>query len=111
MKLLLDENLPHQLRLEIPGHECFTVTYMGLSGVTNGRLLQAAAGEGFDAVLTKDANIEYEQNLAALTAAVVVLRAASNDIEDIRPLIPILLQTLESLVPNKLTVVDVPVSE
>lgn len=29
MKLLLDENLPHQLRHEITGHECSTVAYMG----------------------------------------------------------------------------------
>jgi hypothetical protein len=29
MKLLLDENLPHQLRNEIAGHEVFTVAYMG----------------------------------------------------------------------------------
>ncbi len=32
MKLLLDENLPHQLRHEVPGHEVFTVAYMGWSG-------------------------------------------------------------------------------
>ena len=33
MKLLLDENLPHQLRLELPGHEVITVAYMNWSGV------------------------------------------------------------------------------
>jgi hypothetical protein len=27
MKLLLDENLPHQTRLEIQGHELYTVAY------------------------------------------------------------------------------------
>lgn len=39
MKLLLDENLPHQLRHEIAGHECSTVAFMGWSGVENGELL------------------------------------------------------------------------
>jgi hypothetical protein len=41
MKLLLDENLPHQLRHEIGGHECFTVTYMGWSGVK----MESCSGE------------------------------------------------------------------
>jgi len=40
MRLLLDENLPHQLRLELPGHDVFTAAYMGLGGVENGELLR-----------------------------------------------------------------------
>ena len=49
MKLLLDENLPHQLRLEIKGHEVFTTAYMNWSGIENGQLLSLAAKSGFDA--------------------------------------------------------------
>ncbi|MGD9634930.1 MAG: hypothetical protein AB7G28_20195 [Pirellulales bacterium] len=55
MKLLLDENLPHQLRHEIPGHDCSTVAFMGWSGLENGELLREAAHAGFDAMLTKRA--------------------------------------------------------
>jgi len=54
MKVLLDENLPHPLRHELPGHECFTVAYMGWGGIENGELLALAAALGFDALLTKD---------------------------------------------------------
>ena len=97
MKLLLDENLPHQLRHEIPGHNCFTVSYLGWSAVENGELLRRAAAQGFDAVLTKDANVEYEQNLINLPIAVIVLHAPSNDIDDIRPLISTLLNALTNL--------------
>ena len=53
MKLLLDENLPHQLRLEPPGHDAYTVAYMNWGGVENGELLRRAAAEGFDAVITE----------------------------------------------------------
>jgi predicted nuclease of predicted toxin-antitoxin system len=53
MKLLLDENLPHQLRRELPGHDCYTVAYMGWAGVENGDLLALAASAGFDALVTK----------------------------------------------------------
>jgi predicted nuclease of predicted toxin-antitoxin system len=73
MKLLLDENLPHLLRHEIPGHECFTVAYMRWSGIENGELLTHAASASFDALLTKDANLQYEQNLVNLPIAVVIL--------------------------------------
>jgi predicted nuclease of predicted toxin-antitoxin system len=87
MKLLLDENLPHQLRHEIVGHECFTVGYMGWNGARNGELLQLAKAQNFDALLSKDANLQYEQNLVNLPISVIVLHAPSNDIEDIRPLL------------------------
>jgi predicted nuclease of predicted toxin-antitoxin system len=100
VKLLLDENLPHQLRHEVAGHDCFTVAFLGWSGVENGELLARAAADGFDVLVTKDAKLEYEQNLTNLPIAVVILRAASNDIDDLRPLIPALLIALKSL-PSK----------
>jgi predicted nuclease of predicted toxin-antitoxin system len=81
MKLLLDENLPHQLRHELPGHNCFTVTFMGWAGVENGELLARASTAGFDALLTKDTKLQYQQNPATLPIAVVVISAASNDME------------------------------
>jgi predicted nuclease of predicted toxin-antitoxin system len=103
MKLLLDENLPHQLRHEVLGHDCFTVAFMGWGGVENGDLLDLAASHGFDALLTKDANLKYEQNLTSLPIAVVVIAAASNDIDDIRPLLPSLQITLSKLPPRRVT--------
>ena len=103
MKLLLDENLPHQLRHEIPGHDCSTVAFMGWGGVENGELLRRAAGAGFDALLTKDANVQYEQNLVNLPLAVLILHAATNDIDDIRPLLPALLAELTSLSAKQVT--------
>lgn len=103
MKLLLDENLPHQLRYELPEHDCVTVTYMGWSGIENGELLSRATAEGFEAVLTKDANVEYQQDLARLPIAVVVLHAESNDLEDIRPLLPALHGALSNLPARQVT--------
>src|SRR5450631_2106362 len=103
MKLLLDENLPHQLRNELSGHECFTVAFMGWAGVENGALLALAKSSGFDALLTKDANVAYEQNLINLPIAVVILSAASNDIDDIRPLLPLLSEELANLPPSQIT--------
>ena len=103
MKLLLDENLPHQLRHELPGHDCFTVAYLKWGGIENGELLALAASAGFDALLTKDANLEYEQNLTKLPLSVIVLHAKSNDLDDVRPLIPALLDALAGILPRSVT--------
>ena len=58
MKILLDENLPHDLRHFLPGHDVYTVTYMRWSGKSNGELLRTAAQDGFDVLLTKDSGVE-----------------------------------------------------
>jgi hypothetical protein len=102
MKLLLDENLPHKLRTELAGHSVFTVRFMGWSGIANGELLIRAAAEGFDALLTNDRGLEYEQNQTALPLTVVVLLAPTNSIESIRPLYGALQTALSSLVPCSL---------
>ncbi len=91
MKLLLDENLPHDFRHELIGHDCYTVAYMGWGGVDNGALLTRAASEGFDALITNDANLQYQQNRQALPVAVIVLNTASNDMDDLLPVVPRLL--------------------
>ena len=97
MKLLLDENLPHQMRLELPGHEVVTAAYMNWSGIENGELLRLAADAGFDAVITNDRGLEHEQNLDQLPVAVIVLLAKANTIEAIRPLYTQLFATLARL--------------
>src|SRR2546428_663805 len=102
MKLLLDENLPHKLWTEIAGHEVFTVAFMGWSGIDNGELLVKAAAERFDAFITNDRGLEYEQNQGGLPIAVIVLLASSNPMEAIRTLYPELTAALQSLVPRSL---------
>jgi hypothetical protein len=42
VKLLLDECIDQRLRTRIPGHDVFTVGYMGWSGIKNGELLRNA---------------------------------------------------------------------
>lgn len=100
MKLLLDENLPHDLRHFLAIHEAFTVTYMGWSGLRNGQLLERAARDGFDAVVTLDTGIEHQHNLMQLPCAVVILHAPSNKLEDLKPLVSPLLDSLATLSPR-----------
>src|SRR5882724_7269 len=102
MKLLLDENLPHRLRPLLVGHDDYTVDFMKWKGIENGELLVRASQNGFDALLTKDNGMPYEQNVAMLPCAIIALRAASNALEDIQPLVPQILAKLQSLERNKI---------
>lgn len=106
MKLLLDENLPHRLRFEIVGHEVYTVAYMGWSGVENGVLLQHAATAEFDALVSNDRGLEYEQNQGQLPLAIVVILAPSNTIDALRPLLPRLHQALSDLQPGEFVKIE-----
>jgi hypothetical protein len=97
MKVLLDENLPHELRHHLVGHDVFTVAYVGWSGTKNGALLQRAAADGFGAFVTMDNGVAYQQNVASLPLGVVILSAASNDVSDLLPLVPGLLRCLATM--------------
>jgi hypothetical protein len=107
VKLLLDENLPQQLRLELPGHEVFTAAYMKWSGIENGELLRRAADADFDALITTDRGLEYEQDVGNLPIAIVVLNIQSNTIESIRTHCHLLLAALKRLRPRELIKIDV----
>ena len=96
MRILLDECVPKRLKRELIGHEVKTVQDMGWAGIKNGALLKLADGQ-FDALLTVDQGIEYQQNLSGLTISVVVMLAASNDVDDLRPLLPGVEQALADL--------------
>jgi predicted nuclease of predicted toxin-antitoxin system len=100
MKVLLDENLPHALRAELPDHDVFTVQYLGWSGTKNGLLLAKAADSGFDVMVTMDSGVAYQQNRAVLPLAVIILEATSNDIDDLRPLMARLRQAVKSIKPG-----------
>ena len=89
MRILLDECVDVHLRHELPGHEVETVTHMGWAGVKNGKLLRRAAESGrFDIFLTVDKSLPSQNVIEALPFAVVVFRGVSNDIVDMRPLLP-----------------------
>lgn len=106
MKILLDENLPHDLRHSLANHDVFTVAYQGWCGIGNGELLRRAGEGGFDVLVTKDSGVAYQQDVAALPVAVVILVAKTNRLEDLRPLVPRLLILLANLQPRTIARVE-----
>ena len=99
MRILLDECLPRALARDLVGHDVQTVTQAGWSGLKNGELLRRAAGQ-FDVLLTTDQRLESQQQLPPGLSA-VTLQATSNRIQALRPLVPDILQALESLAPGQ----------
>lgn len=93
MKLLLDECIDRRLAKDIAGHEVKTVPQMGWATIKNGELL-ALAEKDFEVFVTVDRNLSFQQNLPRYNIAVIVLRARSNRLQDLRPLVPKLLEML-----------------
>lgn len=93
MKLLLDECVDQRLRTELHDHKVETVAAMGWSNLKDAELLSVAQQE-FDVLITADRNLPYQQHLPKFTIAVIILRARTNRLVDLRPLVPSLLATL-----------------
>jgi len=86
MKVILDECLPKRLIYELPGHEVVTVPMAGWAGIKNGELLRKIDGH-YDAFLTVDALVARPEIVETLRFRVLILKARSNKIEDLRQLI------------------------
>ncbi len=78
MKLLLDENLPKRLKADFPEHNVYTVSDLGWNGKTNGELLKLMIDQQFEALITFDKNLQYQQNLSKYPIPVIVLNASDN---------------------------------
>ena len=106
MRILIDECLPSELSgtLTAMGHECQTVRRAGFGSKKNGELLTIAEGR-WEVLLTSDRNIKYQQNMNGRNVSIVILRAKSNRMTDLLPLMPACGQALLAVEPGQ--VVDV----
>jgi hypothetical protein len=77
MRVLFDQGTPVPLRRHLAGHEVTTATERNWSQLTNGELLAAATGDGFEVLVTTDQNLRYQQNLKDRTISIVVLMTTS----------------------------------
>jgi len=100
MRILLDENLPRKLVGYLVEHDCRTVVEWGWSGRKNGELL-LLADPLFDVLLTLDKNLPYQQNLDTNRIAVLIVRARSNRIQDLLPIVPECLSALATIEPRQ----------
>ena len=84
--------------------ECQTVCQAGFGAKKNGELLWTAEGR-WDVLLTSDRNIKYQQNMTGRSTRIVILRAKSNRMKDLLPLMPACAHSLVTIQPGQ--VIDV----
>ncbi|HEY2289952.1 MAG TPA: hypothetical protein VGM86_04545 [Thermoanaerobaculia bacterium] len=99
MRVLLDACVPKGLRRSLSGHEVQTAHEMGWGDLDNGDLLDAMQ-DIFNALVTVDKRLPSQQHIKDRPLGVVILRAKSNRLADLLPLVPGLLAALSTLKPG-----------
>jgi predicted nuclease of predicted toxin-antitoxin system len=105
MTILLDHCLPKRLRRFLPGYTVTTAREMRWEEIRNGELL-ALAEKQFEVFLTIDKGIKYQQNMTGRTIAVITLRAKSNQIEALAPLMTQVLDLLPTAQPGQVYLIE-----
>lgn len=95
MRLLFDQGTPEPLRHHLPGHEVATAYERGWGNLQNGDLLLLAERQGFEALITTDQSLKYQQNLMNRRIAIIVLGAASWP--RIQKVLPAIVETIASI--------------
>jgi hypothetical protein len=99
--IILDECLPRRLGLLLLGHNVTTVARAGWAGVKNGQLLDLIEG-AYDAFITIDKNLPNQQHTDGLSFGIIMLRALSNRLEALEPLVPKIIDVLGVLEPGQI---------
>jgi hypothetical protein len=80
------EHVPIGLAVELAGHTIDSISGRGWSGIKNGELLRRMSGQ-YDVLLTMDRSIEFQQRVSTLPFGIALVRARSNRMEHLRPLV------------------------
>ena len=105
MRVLFDQGTPDPLRPALVAHVVSTAYEMGWSGLSNGDLLDAAESQ-FDAFVTTDQNLRYQQNLASRRLAILVLPFASWP--RLQSHVPTIVSAIDGLKPGDYVELDLP---
>lgn len=104
MRVLIDACLPVGLQQHIPLDQIATVRGQGWQRLRNGDLLARAQHE-FDVLITMDRSIPSQQHLARYSIGLIIIRAHSNRLADLLPLVPQIVNALPEALPGKAIVI------
>jgi hypothetical protein len=93
LRVLLDECVDVGFALHLTGHSVKTIAEMGWAGIKNGELLRRASLE-FNAFVTIDQNLRFQQNLSKSVLRIVVMKPQSSRLSDLLALRTELLEVL-----------------
>lgn len=103
MRILVDECVDWRLLRDLTQYDAKTVKQLGWENVDDGELLSLAERD-FDVFLTVDKDLPNEQNPAKFDIAVVVVRARTTRLADLRELLEPLHRALRSARPRQLQI-------
>ncbi len=106
MKLLFDQGTPLPLRNHLANHIVETAYEKGWSNLKNGDLLNLAEAEEFDALVTTDQNLRYQQNLSGRRTGVIVL--LTTNWPRIKKNVVLVIQAIDNLYPGSYDEIDFP---
>ena len=99
--MLLDENLPRQLKPLFPTEfTVFTVRELGWQSKKNGELLAAMTERGIGILFTADRNLQFQQSLDKFPIQLVVLLTLDTRRKLLVLKMPIIVQKLKELQPT-----------
>jgi hypothetical protein len=104
-KVLLDENMPVKLKNKLIGYEVYTVRDKKWNSLKNSSLLAKAEENKFDVFITTDKNLPFQQNIAKLSLAVVILDIVLLKWSHIEPIIPRIIEVLPTVENGKAYIV------
>lgn len=100
MLILLDENLLSK-KLKQPflvkDYDIYNVEDMGWRGLKDREIIDLAANYPFDAFITADKNLRYQQNLTGKMLRVVILNSRSTRPDSLLPLMERVSEVMVSL--------------
>ena len=104
-RVILDEGVPKKVALYLPGHDVTDVHEAGWDGVKNGKLLALIEKAGYDAFISNDKRIEFEQDWSKRPFAALLL--STNHWGTLERNIGNIAVALETAEPGAVTRVDV----
>ena len=103
-RVLFDEDVPRQLKRDLPEFSVRTVQEEGWSSIKNGELLRRDS-QSFDVLVTADRRLHHQQNLAQFTIAVVVLATVDTRLPHLQSRVAQVRAAIEGVGPGSLIVV------
>jgi len=105
VRVLLDACVPHWLRHELSGLEVETAQFAGLNHCSDSELLTAIDGR-FNALVTLDRNLNFQQRIEGRSLAVVVLGVSEQTPEEFAAVVPFLIAAIAEIRPGQLRVIS-----
>ena len=104
-RVLFDENMPRQLRRDLPEFIIRTVQEEGWAGLENGNLLGRAA-ISFDVLLTADKRMRYQQNVSQFAIGIVVIETVDTRLRNLRRFIPQLREAIRNVAAGTVVIIS-----